>query len=183
MILIINIIDKTNYILSNFNSNQRYYIYIKTDCGSKSSYWIGPLSISNEFYNMAHTGTYTITTCSKVIYDPGGKDGYYSNGDNSILIIHPETSGKSIFLISIKGSINIESHFDNLYIYDGIGIGGKRLSYYSGVNNIPLIVSISGSLTLYFRTDRSVVYSGFKLTIGCIINTKSMYNLIRDNNC
>ena len=175
----INITDKTYYILTNLNPCERYNIYIKTVCGSNSSYWLGPLLVTFGSYTMSNTGTDSITTCSKAIYDPGGKDGYYSNGDNSILIIYPETSGKSIFLISIKGSINIESHYDNLYIYDGIGIGGKRLSYYSGVNNIPLIVSISGSLTLYFRTDGSVVYSGFKLTIGCIINTKTIYSFLR----
>ena len=176
----INITDKTYYILTNLNSDRRYYIYIKTDCNGRSSYWLGPLLISFGSYTMYHTGTHRITTCSKVIYDPGGPNGNYYNHDDSTLIINPEISGR---LISIKGSINTESCCDYLHIYDGIRTGEKLLSYYNGVNNIPLIASISGPLTLYFRTDGSVVYSGFKLTIGCIINTKTIYSLIKDNNC
>ena len=179
----INVTDKTNYTLTNLNSNLRYYIYIKTDCGSKSSYWIGPLFISDESYNMAHNQTDYIITCSKVIYDSGGPNGNYSNNDNSILTVRPIISGKLIYLISIKSSIDTERGYDYLYIYDGIGIYGKLLSSYNGRNDIPLIFSISGPLTIKFKSDYSIVYSGFKLTIGCIINTKTIYNLIKDNNC
>ena len=177
----IYVTDKSYYTFTNLDSAQRYDVYIKTDCGSKSSYWLGPLLVSIESYNMAHTGTGTIITCSKVIYDPGGPYGNYSNYDNSILTLYPEITGR---LISLKGTINLEPYYDYFLIYDGIGTNGKLFGNYSGINDIPLIVSISGPLTLKFVTDYSIVNSGFQLTVGCIINSpKTIYNLIKDNNC
>ena len=76
---IIYVINKNSYTFTNLESNQRYNIYIKTDCGSKSSFWIGPLLISIEFYTMPKNSSATITTCSKVIYSPGGPNRNYSN--------------------------------------------------------------------------------------------------------
>ena len=179
----INVNDETTYIFTNLDFNLRYDIYIKTDCGNKYSEWI-----PTENYYMAHTGTYSITTCSKVIYDSGGPNGAYMNYANSILTIYPDEYGRKV---SIKGSIDIEPDFlglnyDHLYIYDGVGTSGTVLdSYHSGISNIPLIVSISGPLTLKFITDFSEVYSGFELFVSCDINSsrKTIYNLISDNNC
>ena len=61
--------------------------------------------ISFESYNMAGTGTNSIITCSKVIYDSGGPNGNYNNYENSILVVLPDVPGK---LVSIKGTIDIE---------------------------------------------------------------------------
>ena len=65
---------------------------------------------------MSHTGTYSITTCSKAIYDSGGPYGNYRDGANSILSIYPDESGK---LISLKGTYDLEQNifYDHLYIY------------------------------------------------------------------
>ena len=79
-------INKTNYTLTNLSLYQRYDVYIKTDCGNKSSYWIGPLLISIESYNMTHTGTNSITTCSIFIYDSGGPKGNYKDNANSLIL-------------------------------------------------------------------------------------------------
>ena len=92
--------DKTNYIFTNLNHNLRYDIYLKTNCGSKCSKWI-----PTENYYMAHNGTYSLTTCSKVVYDSGGPNGNYKDFADSTLTIYPDESGK---LISIKGTIDIE---------------------------------------------------------------------------
>ena len=42
----IYVVNKTNYTFTNLSKNKKYNVYIKTDCDSKSSYWIGPLLIS-----------------------------------------------------------------------------------------------------------------------------------------
>ena len=181
----INITDRTSYTFTNLNSNQKYNIYIKTDCESKSSYWLGPLLISFESYNMAGTGTNSIITCSKVIYDSGGPNGNYNNYENSILVVLSDVPGK---LVSIKGTIDIELNplsCDHLYIYDGEGTSGTLIGDYNGNRNIPLIISKTGPLTIKFTSDALTFYSGFELLISCNINTpqKSIYNLIKDNNC
>ena len=70
----IKVTNSFYYTITNLNQNNKYNIYIKTDCGKKTSYWVGPLliSISKDSYNMAHTGNKSIKTCSKIIYDSGG---------------------------------------------------------------------------------------------------------------
>jgi len=174
------VLNTENYTFTNLNPNEKYDVYIKTDCDSKSSWWIGPLLISFEFYNMAHNGINNITTCSKVIYDSGGPNGAYLDYANSTLIIYPEISGK---LISIKGKIDTERCCDHLYIYDGVGTNGILLGKYNGLNSIPLYVSISGPLTIKFISDYSIIYSGFELIVDCVVNSNTIYYAIKNNQC
>ena len=68
----INVINREDYTFTNLNSGSRCYIYIKTDCGIKTSNWIGPLSVPIDSYWLPFSGTYSISTCSKIIYDHGG---------------------------------------------------------------------------------------------------------------
>ena len=174
----------------NLNYDNKYDVYIKTDCGEKTSYWVGPLLIYMS-YDMNHTGINSITTCSKIIYDSGGPNGNYENNANSILTIYPETSGN---FVSIKGTAVLEDCCDHLYIYDGDGTSGKQLYnsndiYNSGTSphsysyTIPLIVSTSGPLTIKFTADGSTVFSGFRLEVSCVNNTETKYNLIKSNKC
>ena len=77
---------------------------------------------------MAHTGTTSITTCSKIIYDSGGPNGYYQNNENSILTIYSDESGK---FVSLRGFISAEISYDYIYIYDGVGTSAAKLVYRS----------------------------------------------------
>ena len=176
----INVTGKENFTFTNLNLNQIYDVYIKTDCDSKSSYWIGPLLISIGFYNMSHNGTNSIITCSKVIYDSGGPNGDYQNYEDSTLTIYPETPGK---FVSIKGIIDTEIGYDYLYIYNGNSTGGNLFGCYEGNQIIPLFGSTIGPLTIKFTSDLSILYSGFELVIGCIINSQTIYYLIKENKC
>ena len=78
----INVNNKANYTFTNLNSGTRYDVYLKTVCGSKESYWIGPLKVVIESYNLPHSGINSINTCSKVIYD----DTNFINGLNDMII-------------------------------------------------------------------------------------------------
>ena len=156
------------------------YIYKnRLDYGNKYSKWI-----STENYYMANTGTYFITTCSKVIYDSGGPNGNYHDNASSILTIYPDEIER---LVSLKGTIYIECcNYDHLYIYNGGGTNGILLaSYHDGRSNIPLIVSTTGPLTIKFTSDRSITRSGFELFISCKIGRtqKTNFNLSQNNNC
>ena len=57
----INVKKKDNYTFTNLNYGTGYDIYIKTDCTTKTSDWVGPLSTPGS-YNMPNTGTYSIYT-------------------------------------------------------------------------------------------------------------------------
>ena len=179
----INVTGKEYYKFTNLNSNKRYDVYIKTDCGSKSSYWIGPLLISIESINIK-SNTNSITTCSKNIYN--------SNSLKSDLIIKPEGSGK---LVSIKGNINILgtyyfNNFNNDYFcIDNGEIKSKKTNYcYYRSQNISLFSSETILLSINLNKYYSWIVNGyisstFQLTIGCIVNSQTIYNLIKGNNC
>ena len=140
---------------------------------------MGPLRVVIESYNLPHLGTDSIDTCSKVIYDSGGPNGDYSSGDNSILTIYPETSGK---LVSIKGSGFTEDSRDRLCIYDGVETAdSKKFGCYSNKFIFPLFLSSTGPLTIKFTCDYSRTYRGFQLVVGCIYVSQSIYGLIESN--
>ena len=171
--------NRAYYTLTNLNSDTNYDVYLKTNCGNKSSYWIGPLLISIGSYNLPFSGNYSINTCSKIIYDHGGPKGNSSHRANSILTINPETSGKLVF---IKGSGKTESGWDYLYIYNGKGTS-LQLGRYDGSFTVPLFISTSGPLTIKYITDGSIESIGFELTVGCIYNPKTIFSLIKSNSC
>ena len=176
----ITVNNQEYYTITNLNSGKNYDVYIRTNCGSKFSSWFGPLSVNIGSYIMSHTGSTSITSCSKIIYDPGGPNGQYSDGDNTILTIYPETSKE---LVTIKGSIDLENNYDYLKIYNGIGTNGILFGSYTSAQSIPLIVSTTGPLTIKFTTDGSVIRSGYQLTIGCMHISETIYDLINKNSC
>ena len=177
----IYITDKTSYKFTNLIPLQRYDIFIKTDCGNKFSYWIGPLLLSIESYIMANIGSDSITTCSKAIYDSGGPDGNYEKNASSLLHIYPEKSGQ---FLSIQGKAITQPYHGYFRLYYGLKKGYYyEYHWYTGNYNIPLYVSPTGPLSIELISDSDNVNKGLHLTIGCIINVETIYNLIKKENC
>ena len=129
---------------------------------------------------MVHTGTYSINTCSKIIYDSGGPTGYYQNNENSILTIYPDKSGK---LVSLRGFISAQLVYDYISIYEGEGTSETKLVHKSDYGDIPLIISKSGPLTIKFVSNYKDNGIGFELFVSCISQQKTIYKLIKDSNC
>ena len=119
--------------------------------------------ITTPLMKVPTSGNNTYTTCSGILYDNGGI-GNYANNSNGYSVITPNIPGN---YAQVTGSGNAESSYDYLYIYDGIGTGGSLLWSGTGTLTIPLITSITGSLTVRFTSDGSTVASGFALTISC----------------
>ena len=175
---ILNVSDTTHYTFTDLNPGERYDIYIKTDCGGKYSYWLGPLLLSIESYNMPNSGSNRINTCSKVIYDSGGAYGNYEKNANSYLFIYPELPGKPL---TIKGIIRTRSYHGHVSIFKD-GTWGTR---YSGNFDIPLSVATDNHILLKLVSDDySTTREGFRFTIGCMLKSpQTIYNLIKDNTC
>ena len=157
------------FTVSNLSSIT-YDFYVKADCGGgDESPLSGPVAATPGSYVLPVSGTYTVTTCSMVIYDDGGVDNDYSTSCNVTLIIQPETPGNAI---SIQGTSSTESNYDYLRIYDGAGTSGTMLGEFNGQNlTVPQLTSTTGPLTIQFTSDGSVVYPGFELTVSCVSNT------------
>ena len=151
--------------ISNLSSSTNYDFYVRAVCSSTDqSNWDGPVNITPGAYVMSATGSASVTTCDLAIYDNGGPNGDYSSNCNSTLTINPATPGAVIVL---TGTSTTESGYDYLRVYDGTSTSGTMLAEYNGSNQTVNCTSTTGSLTLNFYSDGSVVYSGFALTATC----------------
>ena len=158
------------FTISNLATATTYDFYVKADCGGgEFSLQTGPTSATPGSYNMPTSGTYSVTTCSMVIYDDGGPNGDYSHSCSVTLTINPDTPNS---LISVQGTSSTESCCDYLRIYDGTSASGTLLGEYQGENlTIPELVSTTGPITLYFYSDGSVAKAGFEIHVACASNT------------
>ena len=156
------------YEVENLESDSTYDFYVQAVCGAgDESIWVGPYTIQPGTFNMATSGTNSITACELTIYDDGGPSGNYSSSCNSTLTINPIDA---FHLVAIEGTVYTESCCDYLAIYDGPTATGTPIGEYTS-GTIPQTISSTGPLTLYFYSDGSLQYDGFALTVSCISNT------------
>ncbi len=121
-------------------------------------------------YNCPCNSTSSVTVYTgDVIYDNGGPSANYSNGcsSGSSYIVLNTSSGNTI---RVSGTLDSESGYDYLTIYNGIGTGGTTLygpTAGTGISVGP-VTSSTNSLTIRFYSDGSVTYAGFALTVTII---------------
>ena len=158
-------VSDSTYMFYGLTMGLRYDFYVRVDCGSEQSSWVGPASAVPSYqYVMAATGSDTIHVCGYTIYDNGGADGNYSSSCNSTLVVYPSDPTMSPVL---SGSVNTESCCDHLYIYDGIGTSGTLLYQGEGTTSFSNIHSDMGVVTIRFTSDGSIQYGGFEINVAC----------------
>ena len=108
------------------------------------------------------SGSTSITTCNSWIYDNGGSTGDYQNNSDGYIVVTPATTGQGI---SLEGTYNVESYFDHIYVYAGVGTSGTQIGSYSGSGTISL--TNNGTVTIRFTSDNSVVNPGFAIHATC----------------
>ena len=132
--------------------------------------------ISTGCYTAPSTGNTQILACGGFVFDNGGiggsgtddDAGNYTDGASGSITIFPDAPGS---LISLSGSIDTESGYDVINIYDGVdntatalvsnlnGTGGG-LSYTA--------TNPDGAITIELVADGSVNRGGFEFEISCI---------------
>ncbi|MBU0488730.1 MAG: gliding motility-associated C-terminal domain-containing protein [Bacteroidetes bacterium] len=114
-------------------------------------------------YNIATNNGYTYTVCSGILYDSGGNSGgYQANEDYSITFCSANV-GEQIF---ITFTMDTESGYDYVYVYDGPSVSSTLINSYAGTSGFT-VSSTNGCLTIRFDSDGSVQNSGFAGTISC----------------
>ena len=121
------------------------------------------------YINMPITGTDNLTITvdniadgitSFKVYDDGGSDGNYSDGARGYL----EVTVPDDYILQVTGSINTESNWDKLTIYNGDASSEMLVNAVSG--NITVSPVVSGRvMTIYFYSDPSQSRSGLDLTV------------------
>lgn len=111
------------------------------------------------------------TTCGNKVYDTGGQNGQYRNGENYTFTLS-SPDGESPITLSFN-TFALGSG-DELRIYDGNNSNSPLLGTFSG-STVPGIFNSSGaSLTLHFISDGSVRGEGFEAQWSCACSANTL---------
>ena len=122
------------------------------------------------YINMPTTGTDNLTitadniadgVASFKVYDDGGNEGNYSNNAEGYL----EVTVPDGYVLQVTGSINTESGWDKLTIYNGDASSETLVDAVSGDITIGPVLS-GRVMTVYFISDPSNVSAGLDLTVS-----------------
>ena len=157
------------YTITELEGGFVYDFYVRSICdGGDVSPWSAlPASATPFLMQMGITGSATVTSCGLTITDNGGINGDYATNCDYTLTILPSEPGSTL---TISGTLNTESGYDYLRIYNGTTTNAANLieSLNGSVGNFGPFESEDGAITLHFESDGSVVYPGFVATVNCI---------------
>ncbi len=106
----------------------------------------------------------TQSTCSATLYDSGGPTGQYQDSED-YSITFCSTNGDCMQVDFT--SVDMETNFDYIYVYDGTDITAPLLSTLNGTTIPPSIISSGTCITIRITTDGSVQHDGFAAIISC----------------
>ena len=84
-------------------------------------------------------------------------------------------------MISITGTVNTETNYDKLEIYDGAGVSGSPAMVISGTGQTVNFTSTTGPATIHFTSDGSVFNDGFVLHVSCAGDTSVVAPTVTTN--
>jgi subtilisin-like proprotein convertase family protein len=164
-----NISGATNNSTNITSVDGTTYYRLTTTCSSSgltnSSNSISYSGTTCGSVNIPTTGSSTVNCgTSTFIYDNGGSSGNYTSNSNGYIVL--DNSGTGV--ITLSGSFTyIETNWDYLRIYSGVGTSGTLLATYtnsSGGNITPYTSPEGIPITIQFTSDSSGEGSGFALT-------------------
>jgi hypothetical protein len=123
---------------------------------------------TEELADVVNMSNGVITTCNTILYDSGGSENFYQNGENLKLTINPVDSWTKVIISFTE--FRIEEDWDFLKIYNGnTTTSANLIGTYTGSTLPPIISSThsSGALTLHFTSDDYVNDMGWAATISC----------------
>ncbi len=150
-----------------------YYLRINDWTLSGISNW-GSFSLCiEEFVQTVYTiDEGSASVCSGELYDSGGPNGNYGNGENFIFTICPDDPHSCILFNLL--SYNVENGDDLITFYDGDNIFSPVIGNINGGGNgqnhggvCYSVSASSGCLTVQFSSDNFLNYEGFYGTWEC----------------
>jgi PKD repeat protein len=132
-----------------------------TDTKTRTNY----ITVSPPVFNMTNG---TITTCTGDFYDSGGSAGVYQNNEVYVMTFLPSTPGAMVrFNFS---AFSTELGYDTLTIYNGANSSATVIGKYHGTTGPGIVTAnnTAGALTFRFRSDVSLISSGWTASISCV---------------
>lgn len=165
-LLIADSLTTCSFIDSNLTPLTTYGYKIMTIC----EYGYSALSLPTfaaalgDTYLVPSNGITEISTCSATIYDNEGHLNNYSPNNEGGIVIRTVTPNTTL---QLTGRYDLETNYDFLYIYDGIGRQAPLLGRFTGFGEIDNIQTTEDALTIFFTSDAYINEEGFELFIHC----------------
>lgn len=155
--------------ITGLSNDTIYDFYLRADCNGNYSYWLGPITMEPNVYDMHANENDTIRTCGIRICDDGGPAADFSGMQHSTLVVFPEDSSQRVVLTGVVNTVPNYYNLENtLTIYDGVGTSGRVLGTYVNATNVPMrVASESGPVTIEFQTQ-GYVGEGYWLDVSCV---------------
>lgn len=99
------------------------------------------------------------TKTTGILLDSGGALHDYSDNEYCAVLIEP-TCANTISLFF--DSLNIETNYDYIYVYDGSSKAGKLLLTATGTTLPAAVKALSGKMYIVFESDQLLHYQGFR---------------------
>lgn len=152
-------VSTNSYTQNGLNPNTYYKIRIRPACGTG-------ITASNREWIFATPANW----CNGItIYDTGGANNDYTDGQDYVRVMIPDVPNKKIALTFT--AFNLETDYDYMWIYDGNSTSAPEMTP-GGLTgtSIPgpfVSTAADGSLTLRFFSDPGVVEDGYAATVNC----------------
>jgi hypothetical protein len=166
-------------VLTGLPSGTGFNVYVRQNCDG-----LGTTFSPNNFTPVLFT---TGPGCGDTFYDTGGPSGNYTDNADVTTTICPTNAGDQILMQFT--SFQTENNWDPLYVYNGASTSAPLIASANGPSNsgfpaggwwnstaptsngTPGFVQATngtGCLTFRFRSDGSVVQSGWAASISCV---------------
>ncbi len=171
--VVVNLISgltDTTTTLMGLEDSITYDFYLRADCSSEQSRWLGPVTVRPNVIAMTANATDTVYACGTTLTDDGGIIGNYAYSQTSYMVVYPTDSTQTV---SLNGSYDLYtsygSNYATLTIYEGVGTTGRVLGQYTGSGSLS-VASTTGPATIKFYSfgyGESYSASGFALQTSC----------------
>ncbi len=143
-----------------------YFLRINDYSASATPNWGDFTLCVSEYVPAVNMGDVPLVqTCTGTLYDSGGPDADYGNGENLTFTICPQDYTECITLLF--PTFSIEDGFDALNIFAGADVTSPQVYALDGSGTDFEISINSPCVTLQFTSDGSVTESGFEMEWTC----------------
>ncbi|HND89023.1 MAG TPA: hypothetical protein PK971_11875, partial [Saprospiraceae bacterium] len=145
----------TTLTFTNLDALTLYDVYVRSNCGSTNSTWVGPFSFK------------TLAGCGDAYYDSGGFLGAYQDNESRVEVLCPDSANH---VMTIEFAAIALAAGDTLRVYNGNGLTWPLMATFTGTAvSIPPLsaTTASGCLTVQFNSDTAQINVGWLADLSC----------------
>ncbi len=159
------------YTYSTFGGQQLTIRFISDESSQSEGFsftvtYSGTCAYPTVNFGISGTQNFPCAT-NRFFTDNGGSSSNYSDGASSSVVLN--NAGVGIYIL--EGNYSLESGFDFIRLYNGVGTGGTLIATYTGTGTFFYTTEPGQIITIQFSSDASVNDLGFEIFVthygGC----------------